>query len=283
MSETRGSTGSVKAGHFGDAWIQVDRSDDPGFFIRFLDATRARGLEQARKDPGAAFRHLSLRPGLSVLDCGCGTGDMLSLIAEQVAPGRVIGGDLSSTMIAEARVRAAQGPYNVSFEQFDVQQLPFPDRSFDRVLATQLLIHLPEPGGSFREMCRVLADGGRIALADMDWGTFVVSCDDERVGRRFTQLFSESLRHGVIVREYAGWLRTAGFENVQVLPMPMLFEGWEMAVNWVFDPALSHFVAAGLMTRPEADAFMEEQAARSRSGRFFMAATFYTVVGDLRK
>ncbi len=270
----------VKAGHLDDAWIQIDRSEDPSFFIRFLDATRAHGLELARKDPAAAFAHLALRPGLSVLDCGCGTGDMLSIIADQVAPGRVLGGDISSTMTQEARRRAADGPSNIQFEQMDAQALPLPDETFDRVLATQLLIHVPDPARAFQELCRVLAAGGRIALADMDWDTLVFGCDDKEIGRRFTRLFSDGIRHGVIVREYAGWLRAAGFTNVQVLPQPMPLGNWDAAKAWIFDPSLSHFVATGAMSRAEADALMNELVARSDSGRLFIASTFYTVVGD---
>lgn len=271
----------LKAGHFADAWIHVDRTDDPSFFIRFLDATRARAIDLARKDPATAFRHLALRPGLSVLDCGCGTGDMLSLMAEQVAPGRAVGGDISDTMIAEARRRAkTHRASNLSFERLDAQELPYSDRSFDRVLATQLLIHLPEPRRALQEMVRVLSDGGRIALADMDWDTLVTACDDLEIGRRFTHLFSDSIRNGVIVREYPGWLRALGFERVEVLPQPLLFESWEMVQGWILEPALSHFVTRGAMTPEEAEAFRGELSTRSRSGAFFVAATFYTVVGD---
>lgn len=269
----------VKAGHLGNAWIQVDRSEDPSFFIRFLDATRARALDLAKRNPSAAFSHLALTPGLSVLDCGCGTGDILSFVAEQVAPGRVLGGDISNTMVQEARRRAAQGPSNLQFEQIDAQELSLPDQSFDRVLATQLLIHVPEPERAFREMRRVLKVGGRMALADMDWDTLVVGCEDKSFGRRFTHLFSDGIRHGLIVREYAGWLRTSGFTEVQVIPQPMLFETWEVAKPWIFDASISHFVATGGMSQAEADAFTDELAARSSAGRFFLSSTFYTVVG----
>src|SRR5438270_792873 len=60
---------------FADAWIQVDRTENPRFFVNLLDATRARLLESARKAPGQFFAPLALRSGLNVLDVGCGTGD----------------------------------------------------------------------------------------------------------------------------------------------------------------------------------------------------------------
>jgi SAM-dependent methyltransferase len=71
----------VPATAFGDAWIQVDRTENPRFFVNLLDATRARLLERARTSPGEFFAPLALRPGLNILDVGCGTGDFVRLLA----------------------------------------------------------------------------------------------------------------------------------------------------------------------------------------------------------
>src|SRR5512141_3358167 len=93
--------------HFNDNWLNVDTSDEPQFFVRFLDATRGRMLEAIRRDPAAALSHLDLRSGLSVLDAGCGVGDLTAIIAPLVAPGgRAVGVDLSEVMLAEAMRRA---------------------------------------------------------------------------------------------------------------------------------------------------------------------------------
>ena len=130
---------------FADAWIQVDRTENPRFFVNLLDATRARLLERARTSPSEFFAPLALRPGLNVLDVGCGTGDFLRLLAPIVSPGKAVGVDLSETMIAEARQRSAEKVENLSFRVGSVLELPFQAASFDRVLATQLLLHVPDP------------------------------------------------------------------------------------------------------------------------------------------
>jgi SAM-dependent methyltransferase len=66
-----------------------------------------------------------LEPGICVLDCGCGTDDMLAIIARLTAPGEACGGDLSEAMLREARQRlAATGATNLRFESMDVQSLP---------------------------------------------------------------------------------------------------------------------------------------------------------------
>ena len=57
-----------------------------------------------------SFAPLALRPGLGVLDVGCGTGDVLRLLAPIVSPGEAVGLDLSETMIAEATQRSQEAP-----------------------------------------------------------------------------------------------------------------------------------------------------------------------------
>jgi ubiquinone/menaquinone biosynthesis C-methylase UbiE len=270
-----------RAGHLDDAWLEVDRTEDPSFFVRFLDASRVRALEFARKNPAMAFSHLALEPGLSVLDCGCGTGDMLGIIAGLIAPGEACGGDLSDAMLQEARRRAqAAGIPNLRFERVDVQALPFPDGTFDRVLATQLLVHVPDPRRAIHELCRVTAPEGRVAVADMDWDTLVVGCADKELGRRFTRLFADGIRNPLVVREHAGWLRDEGLTNVQTIPLPIVFDSWEFVRDWLVGPSLPHFVAQGTMSQAEADTLQKELADRSASGRFLASSLFHTVVGQ---
>ncbi|PYV60786.1 MAG: hypothetical protein DMG95_13710 [Acidobacteria bacterium] len=150
---------------FADAWIQVDRTEDPRFFVNLLDATRARLLERARISPKDFFAPLALSPGLNVLDVGCGTGDFLRLLAPIVSPGKAVGLDLSETMIAEAVQRSAQDSVNLSFRVGSALELPFQAESFDRVLATQVLLHIPDPWSALAEMKRVLAPSFQAAFA----------------------------------------------------------------------------------------------------------------------
>lgn len=268
------------AGHLNNAWINVDETDDPEFFVRFLTASRARALELARKNPQAAFAHLGLKPGISVLDCGCGTGDMLALIARLIGPGEAYGGDISQTMLAIAQRHITDETKNLHFELMDVQALSFPDQRFDRVMATQLLVHVPDPRLAFREICRVTNQNCLVAVADLDWDTLVFGSSDKELGRRFTHLFSDGIRNGVVVREYAGWFRQEGFTNIQVIPQPMIFDNWTAAKEWILDPSISHFVRTGMMSSEEASRFMQDISSRSEQGYFIAGSTFYTVIGQ---
>ena len=269
------------ASHLNNAWIEVDKTDDPSFFVRFLDASRVRALAFARANPAVAFAYLALKPGLSLLDCGCGTGDMLAIMSKLTDPGKAHGGDLSEAMIREARKRAETGgAANLAFEVMDVQSLPFPDQSIDRVMATQLLIHVPDPRKAIHEMCRVTAPMGLVAVSDMDWDGLAVGCSNNELARQFTRLFSNGVRNRVVVREYAGWLRAEGFVNIQTIPLPVVFDQWSFFKEWVIEPSVPLFIAQGSMTQEDADEFLEDLEQRNNVGSFFAASTLYTVTGQ---
>src|ERR1700679_2353233 len=86
----------------------VDRTQDPGFYQRFLDQGNA--LQGIGESKALLLDGLRLTPGLRVLDVGCGLGDDVCAIAERVGPsGAVVGADVSEAMIEEARRRAPAG------------------------------------------------------------------------------------------------------------------------------------------------------------------------------
>ncbi|BAJ30586.1 MULTISPECIES: methyltransferase domain-containing protein [Kitasatospora] len=112
-----------------------------------------------------------LRPGQRVLDVGCGPGTITADLAELVGPdGRVVGVEPGAEVLAEAaRHAAGRGLANLSYEVADVYELPYADASFDVVHAHQVLQHLPDPVAALREMRRVTAPGGVIAVRDSDY------------------------------------------------------------------------------------------------------------------
>jgi 2-polyprenyl-3-methyl-5-hydroxy-6-metoxy-1,4-benzoquinol methylase len=111
-----------------------------------------------------------LRPGLDLLDVGCGPGTITVDLATRVAPGRVVGLDVSPDPLAEARAAADRAGVPVSFEVGDVYALESDDDSFDVVHAHQVLQHLTDPVAALREMARVCRPGGVIAVRDVDYG-----------------------------------------------------------------------------------------------------------------
>src|SRR5512139_53220 len=84
----------------------------------------------------AAFFLPFLKPGMRLLDCGCGMGALTTSLAQHLAPGEVIGIDREPSQIEAARAWAVdKGAGNVHFELGNIFEIPYPDASFDAVFA----------------------------------------------------------------------------------------------------------------------------------------------------
>ena len=105
-----------------------------------------------------------LRCGLAVLDVACGTGNLATLAAQQGC--NVSGIDIAANLIDQARVRAAQGKWNIDYQEADAEALPFTDSRFDLVVSMFGVMFTPQPDLAVAEMRRVTKPGGRIALAN---------------------------------------------------------------------------------------------------------------------
>ncbi|GAA2107001.1 class I SAM-dependent methyltransferase [Actinomadura alba] len=118
----------------------------------------------------AAYLIERLRPGVSLLDVGCGPATITADLAALVAPGVVTAVDAAPDVLEEAgRLAAERGLDNVEFAVADVHALPYPDETFDVVHAHQVLQHVTDPVGALREMRRVCAADGIVAARDADY------------------------------------------------------------------------------------------------------------------
>ena len=131
---------------------------DPFMFRGQLRVLRRRTLDLAR-----------LQPGDVVLDVGCGTGTLALDMAQRVgSAGRVAGIDPSAQQIGRAHAKAARRRLPIEFQIGVIEQLPFPEQTFDVVLSTLMMHHLPAPlkRQGLAEIARVLKPGGRLIIAD---------------------------------------------------------------------------------------------------------------------
>ena len=107
--------------------------------------------------------------GARVLDVACGTGVVTRAAAQRVGTtGRVVGLDLSAAMLAVARVVPSEPGAIIEWHEGNALALPFPDQTFDLVTCQQGVQFFPDRAAGLREMHRVLASGGRVALSI--WG-----------------------------------------------------------------------------------------------------------------
>jgi arsenite methyltransferase len=110
-----------------------------------------------------------IEPGAVVLDLGCGAGTDLLIAAQMTGPtGRVIGIDMTASMLDRARASAAEmGLGNVELHESLIEALPLENASVEVVISNGVIDLVPDKDAVFDEIDRVLRPGGRLQLADV--------------------------------------------------------------------------------------------------------------------
>ncbi len=123
------------------------------------------GADTARR---ALLDQAAVRPTHRVLDIGCGTGTLATLIKCLHRNAEVVGLDPDPKALARARRKAARAEVSIQFDQGFADELPYPDASFDRVFSSFMFHHLRADlrEKTLREVRRVLAPGGSFHMLD---------------------------------------------------------------------------------------------------------------------
>ncbi|MCE8008222.1 methyltransferase domain-containing protein [Aestuariivita sp.] len=114
------------------------------------------------------FERAALPPGARVLDIGCGTGASSLQAAEIVGQaGQVLGADISSSLLALARSRAA-GRSNIGFVEGDAAEHTFAQAHHDHLVSRFGVMFFADPAAAFANMARALKPGAKMTFAA--WG-----------------------------------------------------------------------------------------------------------------
>lgn len=129
-----------------------------------LDNPFARNQNAAR-----IVERLELRPGMRVLDAGCGPGRLAIPVAKALGPeGEVVAIDMQPGMLGRAREKAGQaGLANIRFELHAIGPGALGEARYDRALLVTVLGEIPDREGALREIARALKPGGILSITEI--------------------------------------------------------------------------------------------------------------------
>src|SRR5262249_52539032 len=226
----------------------------------------------------ALLARAGVRPGMTCLEVGCGSGDLAFDLARMVSPsGRVVATDIDRVKLDLARADAqAQGLHNIEFQFGDITQ-DEQKSEFDLVHARFVLTHLPKPDTALAKMRQALRPGGIAVVEDIDFRGYF--CHPECAAcERFVELYMRAVqRRGGdpnIGPRLPGLLKAAGFDSVQMnLVQPAAMSGEiKLLTPITMESIADAVIAEGLASSDEISLIVEELYAFANSPETIMSA-----------
>jgi ubiquinone/menaquinone biosynthesis C-methylase UbiE len=179
-------------------------------------ATVANRWDRMREDffdetiADAVLEASDVKPDSTVVDVGCGTGFLTQQVATRTqGRGSIVGVDLSPSMLQTAKDKFGKLALvgSVEFRVGDVEDLAVDDVFADAVVGNMILHHCPRPKRAISEMTRVLKQGGKLAVADL-----------EKHNKRWLREEMTDRWLGFEPSKVNKWLEDAGLEDVKAEP-----------------------------------------------------------------
>ena len=232
------------------------------------------------------INRLPLDAAETVIDVGCGTGVSTRAVARTPAfTGTAIGVDLSpflirrATELSESLEVAGDIAGRIQFRTGDTKSLAFPDGCADIVIQHTLLSHLTAPEDAIDEALRLLRSGGRLAIFDGDYASWVFGDETEALSRDFSTAIVEGVvTDPTIMRRIPRLIgeRDARIEyaSADVIADIGVAGYWESAVSSL----RGLLPKSGCMTEAKANAWAARQEKAIQDSVFFASCPFYTYI-----
>lgn len=257
----------------------VDATGNSDYFIQYLGQAAALLATLRRED----LDQIGLQSSASVLDVGCGAGEVCVELARRVGPtGRVVGVDVSHAMVEAARKSAAAAGVPLEFQVASAERLPFADQSFDVTRAERVFQHLANPVSALAEMTRVTRVGGQVTIFDPDHGQCGIALDDPADRATWETLrtrFLKSIANPHSGTRLAGMMKAAGLAIVRVQGRFLQMGYPDFRLAFALNDQLAAAVQDCAISQQQANAFQASLESRHAIGTFFTNAICYTVVG----
>lgn len=180
----------------------------------------------------------ALSQGETVLDLGSGGGFDAFLAAREIGPsGKVIGVDMTPTMISKARENAQKAGFeNVEFRLGEIEHLPVADNSVDVIISNCVINLSPNKSQVFQDAFRVLKPGGRLAISDV-----VASCEMPEEMKNDLELYSGCMAGASLISDLEKYMRDSGFSKIKITPKD---ESKEFIKDWAPEKDVTEYVVS---------------------------------------
>lgn len=261
-------------------WSNIDQTDDPTFFVRWLEVFRPNNPD----DPETyrdIFQLLQVQEGQYILDIGCGLGSVARALAQSTgASGLAIGVDNSKTMIRQCHQLSKDSCLSVKFYVANAHYLPFDDGIFDGCCSIGLLEIVDNPYQVLAEMVRVAKRGAHIVVRAPDFGTVALDATDREVTRKFYEFLCDAEMNGWIGRQLLGLYKEFNLTDIIIVPQTWIERDYKLLhYIWSSTGWIERAQASGVVSAAEVDRWLAQLEEAGQADKFFHAMTWFLVGG----